>query len=79
MKKEEILAKVAAQERLATITSSEKEVLDLVLDGLPNRVIAQELDVSVRTVESRRQRISQKMAVDSIVELVRKVDLARSN
>lgn len=71
-------AALRAKECLASLKPEEHEVLELVLNGVPNREIAEQLDVSVRTVETRRQRISKKMQVGSIVELVRIVDLARS-
>jgi two-component system response regulator DctR len=41
----------------------------LVIEGLPNKLIADQLDISVRTVEVHRSRIFEKMAVKSAVEL----------
>ena len=42
----------------------------LVMDGLPNKLIADALDISVRTVEVHRSRVFDKMGVRSAVELV---------
>jgi two-component system response regulator DctR len=55
--------------RLAALTEREREVLSLALKGLPNRVIAQELAISHRTVEQHRSRLCDKFEVHSITEL----------
>ena len=59
------------QQRLETLTPKEREVLDYIVAGNANKVIANRLDVSVRTVENHRQKIFQKMKADSLAELVR--------
>lgn len=64
-------------DRLESLSSSESEVLELVLNGVPNKAIATQLDVSVRTVEIRRQSVYAKMGADSVAELVRRVLEAR--
>ncbi len=61
------------RERLATLTFPERQVLDLMVAGAMNKQIAHQLDVSVRTVEVRRQRIFSQMQADSLAELVRLV------
>ncbi|MEN1679012.1 MAG: response regulator [Planctomycetota bacterium] len=65
------------QSRLEGLSPSERAVLDLLMDGDPNKAIASKLDVSVRTVEVRRQSIYTKMGADSVAELVRRVVEAR--
>lgn len=65
--------------RLETLTPAEREVLDLIVDGEPNKAIAMKLDVSVRTVEVRRQSIFSKMQADSLAELVRLTIEARGD
>lgn len=65
-------------ERMSTLTDSERTVLDLIIDGITNKVIAKRLDVSIRTVENRRQRIYEKMHTDSVADLVRMVVEART-
>ncbi len=65
------------QRRMASLTESEREVLELVVEGAPNKVIAGRLDVSVRTVENRRREVFNKMQAQSVAELVRLVMEAR--
>ncbi len=55
--------------RLAELTDRERDVMRLVARGLPNKLIADELDISVRTVEVHRARVFDKMDVKSAVEL----------
>ncbi|MCV2218430.1 response regulator transcription factor [Thauera sp. Sel9] len=59
----------AIEARLATLTQREREVMELILEGKYNKVIADELSISMRTVEAHRSRIFDKMAVRSAVEL----------
>lgn len=54
-----------------TLTPKEREVLNLMIDGDANKVIARKLDCSIRTVENHRQKVFQKMKADSLAELVR--------
>lgn len=54
---------------LAELTEREREVMRLVVEGKPNKLIADELAISVRTVEVHRARIFDKMDVKSAVEL----------
>ncbi len=56
-------------ERLADLTEREREVMRLVIEGRPNKLIADELSISVRTVEVHRARVFDKMLVKSAVEL----------
>jgi two-component system, LuxR family, response regulator DctR len=58
------------RERLAELTEREQDVMRLVVMGLPNKLIADQLDISVRTVEVHRARVFDKMGVKSAVELV---------
>ena len=57
------------QSRLLELTERERDVMGLVVEGLPNKLIADQLDISVRTVEVHRARVFDKMEVKSAVEL----------
>jgi two-component system, LuxR family, response regulator DctR len=59
----------AVQRALAELTDREREVMRLVIEGRPNKLIADDLDISVRTVEVHRARVFDKMNVKSAVEL----------
>lgn len=59
------------RERRDSLTPREKEVLDKVVEGLANKVIALDLGVSQRTIELHRARVMQKMEVRSLAQLVR--------
>ncbi|WEF32786.1 response regulator transcription factor [Pseudoduganella chitinolytica] len=62
-------ASAAVHARLATLSSREREVLDLILAGKMNKVVADELGISMRTVEVHRAHIFDKMQVKTAVEL----------
>lgn len=70
----EVRAKRAQQsqigERLAALTEREREVMTRVAEGKPNKVIADELDISVKTVEAHRAKMMEKMGVGSVAALV---------
>ncbi|PYE78157.1 LuxR family two component transcriptional regulator [Xylophilus ampelinus] len=55
--------------RMTDLTERERDVMRLVVEGLPNKLIADQLDISVRTVEVHRARVFDKMDVKSAVEL----------
>ncbi len=57
--------------RLESLTAREREVLDLLVSGDPNKVIAYRLQISPRTVEIHRARVMEKMRAKSLPELVR--------
>jgi two-component system response regulator DctR len=67
----------AVRARLAELTEREREVMAQIIQGAANKQIADELDISVRTVEVHRARVFDKMDVKSAVELanlVRRAD-----
>ena len=60
----------AARDRLlAELTERERDVMHLIVAGRPNKLIADTLGISVRTVEVHRARVFDKMGVRSAVEL----------
>ena len=59
------------EQRLATLSAREREVLDLVLEGRMNKVIADMLGISMRTVEVHRAHVLEKMGVRTAVDLAR--------
>jgi FixJ family two-component response regulator len=56
---------------LATLTDRERQVLERILDGKPNRAVAEELFITLKTVEFHRARIMSKLGVRSAAELFR--------
>ncbi|CAN5126690.1 response regulator [soil metagenome] len=56
--------------QLDGLTERERAVMQRVVEGLPNKLVADQLDISVRTVEVHRARVFEKMGVKSAVELV---------
>jgi len=57
--------------RIGSLTPRERELLEMVVQGKANKVIAIELGISQRTVEIHRARVMKKMKVDSVTDLVR--------
>ena len=62
-------AAAQVQTRLASLSAREREVLDLILAGMMNKVVADKLGISMRTVEVHRAHIFDKMQVKTAVEL----------
>lgn len=58
-------------QKLELLTPKERQVLEYIVAGDANKVVARKLDVSIRTVENHRHKIFHKMNADSLAELVR--------
>lgn len=56
---------------IATLSARERQVLELLVAGRSNKVIAYELDISPRTVEIHRAHVMEKMEAKSLSDLVR--------
>ena len=61
---------LSAAARIATLSPREREVFERAVTGKPNKMIAGDLGISVKTVEAHRARMMMKMGADSIAELV---------
>jgi two-component system, LuxR family, response regulator FixJ len=69
--RERMALRASARQRLQQLTPGEHDVLALLVAGKPNRTIADELNLSVRTIEVRRAKVMEKMEADSLAELIR--------
>ncbi len=70
--------RTSAQERLARLTSREREVVDLLATGLNNKQVALRLGVSPQAIDATRGRAFTKLEVDNIAELVRLLIVAQA-
>lgn len=68
----------ALQERIGTLTAREREILDLVIDGMSTKEMARRLEISPRTVEVHRSRIMRKMDMKTLRDTLRIVLVLRS-
>ena len=62
----------ASRERYAQLSGREREVLGLIVEGLTNKEIGRALVLSPRTVESHRANLFDKLAADSLAQLIRR-------
>ena len=61
--------------RLAALTEREREVMNRMIEGKPNKVIAEDLGISIRTVEFHRANVMEKMEAASVAALVQLMTL----
>ncbi|KFI22766.1 response regulator transcription factor [Nitrosococcus oceani] len=66
----------SARRRLSSLILREKQILDLVLRGTLNKVIAYELEISMKTVEVHRHNMMEKLSAKNLVELINLVATA---
>ncbi len=76
--RESLIQNESIDRRIASLTPREHEVMLRVTEGKPNKVIAHELNVSIKTVEVHRARMMEKMETSSVAELV-KVTIQANN
>lgn len=62
---------IEAASRISTLTPREREVMELLIQGKRNKIIASELGISNRTVEAHRAKIMEKMQAHSLSDIVR--------
>ena len=81
-RRKERVGRTDGEQRIAKLTPGERQVLALILEGMFNKEIAAQLNLSIRTVEDRRARLMRKLQVASVVELVQLtmplIDMIRS-
>ena len=70
--------KALLAQSLESLTQREREVLKLIVDGKLNKQIADDLGISIKTVEVHRSRVMEKMGAGSVVELVQLVLKSRA-
>ena len=66
------------EQRCSSLTSREQEVMGYIVQGMSNRIIAEQLGLSNRTVEVHRARVMSKMAARSLPELVRMAAMCKA-
>jgi FixJ family two-component response regulator len=64
------LRRAAVEARVALLTDREREVMTRMVEGRANKAIAAELEISVKTVEVHRAKVMEKLAANSVAELV---------
>ena len=69
----ELLGHKEILHRLSTLTDRERDVLDHIVAGKANKVIAADINLSQRTVEIHRSRVMEKMCTKSLAHLVRQI------
>jgi FixJ family two-component response regulator len=67
------------RERLNALNSDEASLVEMILAGMKNSVIARRMRVSLRTIENRRQRVYEKMGADCVADLVQRVLQAKQS
>jgi DNA-binding NarL/FixJ family response regulator len=73
------IERAVAAERMAFLTPREREIMVLVVEGLPNKAIGRRLGISPRTVEIHRANLMEKMGARSLAMLVRRaIELERA-
>lgn len=70
--------KASLAQNLESLTQREREVLSLIVAGKLNKQIADDLSISIKTVEVHRSRVMEKMGANSVAELVQLVLKSRA-
>lgn len=70
-RRRQIAAREAVRKRFQRLTAKEREVLELIKEGQPNKAISAHLDITSRAVEMRRANLMKKLGVRTLAELLR--------
>lgn len=73
----EVFERRRIEARLSSLSPREREVLELVVEGLRNKQIASRLNLSIKTIELHRSRLMEKMEAGNVADLVRMATQAR--
>lgn len=76
--RESLETETATQARLDSLTKREREVLEHIIAGKPNKIIAQELGISERTVELHRAHVMHKFEARNVAQLMQMLQPAKS-
>ena len=68
---DQLVSGASEKEPIAQLSAREREVLALIAEGLSNKQVAQRLGIGVRTVETYRQRIMDRLEIHSVAGLTR--------
>jgi two-component system, LuxR family, response regulator FixJ len=74
---DERLKALEMRDRLSSLSQQEAELVEMILNGMKNNVIARRVGVSLRTVENRRRQVYEKMGAECVADLVQRVLLAK--
>lgn len=68
------ITRATIEARMAQLTARERDVLECILTGRANKLIADDLAISVKTVEQHRAKVMEKMRANSVAELVQAIE-----
>lgn len=75
--KQDQVTGLTARSHFSQLTVREAEVLNLMVEGLPNKLVADQLGIAEKTVKIHRARVMEKMETHNLAELIRMVDALR--
>jgi two-component system response regulator FixJ len=73
------LKAIEMRARLKALSADETALIELILDGVKNTVIARRVGMSLRTVENRRRQVYEKMGAECLADLIQRVLLAKQS
>lgn len=67
---DEMQTQIHVEAKLLSLTARQRQVVELINEGLPSKQIASRMDISIKTVEVHRSQIAKKLGVGSLAELI---------